>query len=70
MMHFYKPAAAENLEAQRFFRRAIELAQEDDAILITGKGTDNVIKGPRGTSQPWSDAEVAREEIRTFLTKK
>jgi UDP-N-acetylmuramoyl-L-alanyl-D-glutamate--2,6-diaminopimelate ligase len=33
------------------------------AILITGKGTDPTIAGPRGTKEPWSDARVAREEI-------
>jgi UDP-N-acetylmuramoyl-L-alanyl-D-glutamate--2,6-diaminopimelate ligase len=33
------------------------------AVLITGKGTDPYIMGPRDTRLPWDDATVAREEI-------
>lgn len=43
--------------------RAFSLAQEGDAVLITGKGTDPNIAGPKGTKTPWSDSEVAREEL-------
>lgn len=49
---------------------ALELARASDCVLITGKGTDPTIQGPRGTSIPWSDAEVAREEIRKLLGKR
>lgn len=48
-------------------RRALSLAHEHDVVIITGKGTDPTIQGPRGTSIPWSDASVAREEIRKLL---
>ncbi|MFZ2886753.1 MAG: UDP-N-acetylmuramyl-tripeptide synthetase [Minisyncoccia bacterium] len=51
-------------------RRALEIARASDAVLITGKGTDPTIQGPRGTSVPWSDAEVAREELRKLLGKR
>jgi UDP-N-acetylmuramoyl-L-alanyl-D-glutamate--2,6-diaminopimelate ligase len=46
-------------------RRAIEIArgEKNPAVLITGKGTDPSIAGPRGSQMPWSDADVAREEI-------
>ncbi len=43
--------------------RALSLAKPGDAVLISGKGTDPTIQGPRGTSIPWSDAGVALEEI-------
>lgn len=33
------------------------------AVLITGKGTDPYIMGPRGTKEPWSDARIAAEEL-------
>ncbi|MEN9561468.1 MAG: hypothetical protein RIQ56_741 [Candidatus Parcubacteria bacterium] len=33
------------------------------AVLITGKGTDPTIAGPHGSKIPWSDAQVAREEL-------
>jgi UDP-N-acetylmuramoyl-L-alanyl-D-glutamate--2,6-diaminopimelate ligase len=45
---------------------AVSLARKSRApttILITGKGTDPTIQGPHGTSIPWSDAEVTREEL-------
>lgn len=42
---------------------ALSLAGANDAVLITGKGTDPNICGPNGTKIPWSDAAVAREEI-------
>jgi UDP-N-acetylmuramoyl-L-alanyl-D-glutamate--2,6-diaminopimelate ligase len=45
-------------------RRALEIARSDSAVLITGKGTDPCICGPRGTKTPWSDAGVAREELK------
>lgn len=32
-------------------------------VLITGKGTDPYIMGPRGSKQPWDDATVVREEL-------
>ena len=40
-----------------------EAASASDAVLITGKGTDPYLMGPRGTKQVWSDASVAREEL-------
>ncbi len=51
-------------------REAFARAKAGDAVLITGKGTDPYIMGPRGTKTPWSDAEVAREELRAHLGKK
>ncbi|PIR84154.1 hypothetical protein COU18_00145 [Candidatus Kaiserbacteria bacterium CG10_big_fil_rev_8_21_14_0_10_51_14] len=48
-------------------RRGCEMAQRGDAVLITGKGTDPCICGPNGSKIPWSDAEVAREEITKLL---
>ncbi len=46
--------------------RAVAIANPGDAVIITGKGTDPYIMGPRGTKTPWSDAEVAKEEIKTL----
>jgi len=40
-----------------------EAKDEHDAVLITGKGTDPYIMGPKGTKEPWSDAAVAQEEL-------
>jgi len=44
--------------------KAISLAHSGDAVLITGKGTDPYIMGKNGTKIPWSDANVAREELK------
>lgn len=40
-----------------------EAKDQDDAVLITGKGTDPFIMGPKGSKTPWSDAQVAQEEL-------
>jgi UDP-N-acetylmuramoyl-L-alanyl-D-glutamate--2,6-diaminopimelate ligase len=52
------------MDRQKAIRRAFELARASDVVLITGKGTDPTIQLARGTSIPWSDADVAREELR------
>ncbi|MES2953771.1 MAG: UDP-N-acetylmuramyl-tripeptide synthetase [Patescibacteria group bacterium] len=44
-------------------RESIQRAKPGDVILITGKGTDPYIMGPRGTKIPWSDHDVALEEL-------
>ena len=49
--------------------RALSLARTDDAVLITGKGTDPDIRGPSGSKIVWSDAVVAREEVEKLLAK-
>lgn len=51
------------LNRQEAIREAIKHAQVGDVILITGKGTDPYIMGPNGMKIPWSDAEVAKEEL-------
>ena len=42
---------------------ALEEAQEGGYVLITGKGTDPYIMGPHNSKQPWSDADVVKEEL-------
>jgi UDP-N-acetylmuramoyl-L-alanyl-D-glutamate--2,6-diaminopimelate ligase len=49
--------------------KAFHMAQPGDAVLLIGKGTDPSIKGMGGSSTPWSDARVAREELEKLLTK-
>lgn len=51
------------LDRRAAIREAIKAAKAGDAVLITGKGTDPYIMGPRGSKQEWSDAQVAREEL-------
>jgi len=41
-----------------------ELPGGGGVVLITGKGTDPYIMGPKGEKIPWDDAEVVREELK------
>ncbi|MSR70593.1 UDP-N-acetylmuramyl-tripeptide synthetase [Candidatus Kaiserbacteria bacterium] len=52
------------LDRRAAIAAALKEAREGDAILITGKGTDPYIMGPRGSKQVWSDAGVAGEELK------
>jgi len=52
------------MDRRMAINKAISMAHSGDAVLITGKGTDPYIMGANGTKIPWSDASVAREEIK------
>ncbi|MBI4088815.1 UDP-N-acetylmuramyl-tripeptide synthetase [Candidatus Kaiserbacteria bacterium] len=55
------------LDRREAIRKAFRLAEKGSAVFITGKGTDPCIMGPKGTRIPWSDADVAREELVALL---
>jgi UDP-N-acetylmuramoyl-L-alanyl-D-glutamate--2,6-diaminopimelate ligase len=46
---------------------ALAAAHPGDAVLVSGKGTDPFIMGPKGSKLPWSDAQVVREELERLL---
>ena len=46
---------------------ALTKGRSKPAVLITGKGTDPFIMGPRGTKQVWDDRTVAEEELQRFI---
>ncbi len=52
------------MDRREAIRHALSKARKGDAVLISGKGTDPYIMGPRGTKEPWSDARVVREELK------
>ncbi|MDP3965312.1 MAG: UDP-N-acetylmuramyl-tripeptide synthetase [bacterium] len=58
------------MDRREAIRRALTLAGAGDAVLITGKGTDPCICGANGAQIPWSDAVVAREELKTMSEAK
>lgn len=58
------------LDRRQAIARALSLAHTDDAVLISGKGTDPCICGPQGSKMLWSDAAVAREELQKLATLK
>lgn len=53
------------MDRREAIRKALSFAKAGDAVIITGKGTDPCICGPRGAKIPWSDADVSREELAT-----
>lgn len=51
------------LDRRAAIREALRRASIGDVVLITGKGTDPYICGPRGAKESWDDATVVREEM-------
>jgi UDP-N-acetylmuramoyl-L-alanyl-D-glutamate--2,6-diaminopimelate ligase len=49
------------LDRRQAIAKAFSLAHEGDIVLITGKGSEQAICGPRGEKTPWDDRDVARE---------
>lgn len=49
------------MDRREAIKEALKRAKTGDSILITGKGTDPYIMGPKGTKTPWSDAKIAKE---------
>ena len=45
-------------------RRAIDMAEPNDLVLITGKGCELYIMGPNRSKESHDDREVARKAIR------
>ena len=50
--------------------QAISLAKTGDTVIISGKGTDPYIMEANGKKTPWSDAQVAEEELEKILVGK
>lgn len=57
------------LDRREAIRTALSLAGPDDAVLVSGKGTDPFIMGPKGEKTAWSDAQVVREELERLVKK-
>ncbi len=45
-------------------RKAFSMAERGSVVFLSGKGDDPYIMGPKGARIPWSDAAVAREELK------
>jgi UDP-N-acetylmuramoyl-L-alanyl-D-glutamate--2,6-diaminopimelate ligase len=57
------------MDRRQAIHEAINRAKPGDAVLITGKGTDPYIMLEDNKKLPWSDYEVAKEELRKVLEK-
>ena len=55
------------MDRREAIRYALAEAHAGDVVLISGKGTDPFIMGPKGSKIPWSDARVVREELKGLL---
>lgn len=61
----------EYIEDRRLaMRKAFEMAKPNWVVMMTGKGAGPYIMGPQGSRQPWSDAGVAREELKRLMGSK
>jgi UDP-N-acetylmuramoyl-L-alanyl-D-glutamate--2,6-diaminopimelate ligase len=52
------------MDRREAISKAFQKAKSGDVVIITGKGTDPYIMRKNGEKEKWSDAEVAREELR------
>lgn len=52
------------IDRREAIAEAFKRARTGDTVLIIGKGTDPYLMGPNGKKTPWSDAQVAREELK------
>lgn len=57
------------LDRREAILKAMKVARKGDVVLITGKGTDPYIMGPRGSKIEWSDYGVVREELKKIQSK-
>lgn len=55
------------LDRREAIATALRLAHKGSVVIITGKGTDPYIMGPRGSKQVWSDRKVTEEELQKLL---
>lgn len=58
------------LNRRTAIREALRRSSKGDVVLITGKGTDPYIMGPRGSKEVWDDATVVKEELQKVLTQR
>jgi UDP-N-acetylmuramoyl-L-alanyl-D-glutamate--2,6-diaminopimelate ligase len=54
-------------DRRQAIENAIGEARPGDLVLLTGKGCEQAIMGPRGSKIPWDEREEARKAIRHFL---
>lgn len=57
------------MNRQEAIKKAIQEAGPGEAVIITGKGTDPFIMGPKGTRTPWDDATVVRQCLMEILNE-
>lgn len=56
-------------ERRGALRKAIEVAEKGDIVLLTGKGAEQAIVGKGGRKTPWDDRKEARKLLKERLRK-
>lgn len=51
------------IDRREAIKKALSLAEADDVVLITGKGSEQAICVAQGAKIPWDDRRVVREEL-------
>ncbi len=52
------------MDRRKAIAKAISIAKKGDVVIISGKGSDPYIMRKNGQKEKWSDADVAREELK------
>lgn len=56
------------LDRREAIRSTLKSARPGDIVIITGKGAEPWIMGPRGSKTKWDDREVVKEELKKIQT--
>ncbi len=51
-------------------KKALYMAQEEDFVILTGKGSEQCIMSKNGKRIPWDDRKVAREILKELIQRK
>jgi len=57
------------MDRREAIKKALQDAQIGDTVIITGKGAEPWMMGPKDTKIKWDDREVVREELEKILNK-
>lgn len=52
------------MDRRESIKKALQYAKTGDTVIITGKGAEPWIMGPKGIKIAWDDRLVVREELR------
>ncbi len=58
------------MDRREAIAKALASAKTGDAVIITGKGSEPWIMGPKGTKIKWDDREACREELKKLSSYK
>ena len=52
------------IDRRAAINRALQSAKPGDTVIITGKGAEPWLMGPKNSKIPWDDRAVVREELK------